>query len=390
MHSRKILRVVLLIAASCAPFSLSCAEEGKPASEFLAVVGDAPDAAPPIATDLSPALNQAAVEKATLKVADWQLERVKHDFNRDWTFAALYSGFMAISESTHNPKYRDAMLAMSKGLNWQLADEYHDANDQAVGRTYLELYLHDHHPEMLAGVRAEMDRLRRGPNEPPKVQFPWWWCDALFMAPPSWARMYKATGDVAYLDYMSREWWATSGRLYDRREHLYFRDASYLDQKQANGRKLFWSRGNGWVMAGLAGVLESMPDDYPDRPAFVEQLQQMSAAIKAIQGSDGLWRTGLLDADSYVLPENSGSAFFTYALAWGINHKILDSSVYTPVVAKAWQGLLSHIYSDGRLGCIQSVSDAPGKFKPTSSYVYGVGAFLLAGSEVEALAQQQN
>jgi unsaturated rhamnogalacturonyl hydrolase len=390
MHSRKFLRVVLLIAASCAPFSLSCAEEGKPASEFLAVVGDAPDAAPPIATDLSPALNQAAVEKATLKVADWQLERVKHDFNRDWTFAALYSGFMAISESTHNPKYRDAMLAMSKGLNWQLADEYHDANDQAVGRTYLELYLHDHHPEMLAGVRAEMDRLRRGPNEPPKVQFPWWWCDALFMAPPSWARMYKATGDVAYLDYMSREWWATSGRLYDRREHLYFRDASYLDQKQANGRKLFWSRGNGWVMAGLAGVLESMPDDYPDRPAFVEQLQQMSAAIKAIQGSDGLWRTGLLDADSYVLPENSGSAFFTYALAWGINHKILDSSVYTPVVAKAWQGLLSHIYSDGRLGCIQSVSDAPGKFKPTSSYVYGVGAFLLAGSEVEALAQQQN
>jgi unsaturated rhamnogalacturonyl hydrolase len=390
MQSRKILRVVLLIAASCAPFSLSCAEEGKPASEFLAVVGDAPDAAPPIATDLSPALNQAAVEKAILKVADWQLERVKHDFNRDWTFAALYSGFMAISESTHNPKYRDAMLAMSKGLNWQLADEYHDANDQAVGRTYLELYLHDHHPEMLAGVRAEMDRLRRGPNEPPKVQFPWWWCDALFMAPPSWARMYKATGDVAYLDYMSREWWATSGRLYDRREHLYFRDASYLDKKQANGRKLFWSRGNGWVMAGLAGVLESMPDDYPDRPAFVEQLQQMSAAIKAIQGSDGLWRTGLLDADSYVLPENSGSAFFTYALAWGINHKILDSSVYTPVVAKAWQGLLSHIYSDGRLGCIQSVSDAPGKFKPTSSYVYGVGAFLLAGSEVEALAQQQN
>jgi unsaturated rhamnogalacturonyl hydrolase len=390
MQSRKILRVVLLIAASCAPFSLSCAEEGKPASEFLAVVGDAPDAAPPIATDLSPALNQAAVEKATLKVADWQLERVKHDFNRDWTFAALYSGFMAISESTHNPKYRDAMLAMSKGLNWQLADEYHDANDQAVGRTYLELYLIDHHPEMIAGVRAEMDRLRRGPNEPPKVQFPWWWCDALFMAPPSWARMYKATGDVAYLDYMSREWWATSGRLYDRREHLYFRDASYLDQKQANGRKLFWSRGNGWVMAGLAGVLESMPDDYPDRPAFVEQLQQMSAAIKAIQGSDGLWRTGLLDADSYVLPENSGSAFFTYALAWGINHKILDSSVYTPVVAKAWQGLLSHIYSDGRLGCIQSVSDAPGKFKPTSSYVYGVGAFLLAGSEVEALAQQQN
>ena len=385
-----VSRVLLLVAASFAFFGLSFAKEKKQASEFLAAVGDAPEVAPPLATDLSPALNQAAVEKAMRKVADWQLERVKHDFNRDWTFAALYSGFMAVTESTHDPKYRDAMLAMSKGFNWQLADEYHDANDQAVGRTYLELYLSDHDAKMIASVRAEMDRLRRGPSEPPKVQFPWWWCDALFMAPPAWARMYKATGDVAYLDYMSREWWATSGRLYDRREHLYFRDASYLDKNQANGRKLFWSRGNGWVMAGLAGVLEYMPDDYPDRPAFVEQFQQMSVAIKTIQGSDGLWRTGLLDADSYVLPENSGSAFLAYALAWGINHKILDSAIYTPVVAKAWQGLLSHIYSDGRLGCIQSVSDAPGKFKPTSSYVYGVGAFLLAGSEVERLAKQQN
>jgi unsaturated rhamnogalacturonyl hydrolase len=143
-------------------------------------------------------------------------------------------------------------------------------------------------------------------------------------------------------------------------------------------------------MAGLVGVLEYMPGDYPRRQRFVEQFQQMAAAVAAIQGSDGLWRTGLLDPDSYSLPENSGSAFFTYALAWGVNNQILDPSVYTPIVAKAWKGLVSHIYADGRLGCIQSVADAPGKFKTTSSYVDGVGAFLLAGSEVDHLAQQQN
>jgi rhamnogalacturonyl hydrolase YesR len=199
--------------------------------------------------------------------------------------------------------------------------------------------------------------------------------------------MYKATGDIAYLDYMDREWRATSGRLYDPQEHLYFRDASFLNRKQANGRKVFWSRGNGWVMAGLAGVLEYMPADYPGRQRYVDQLREMSAAIAAIQASDGLWRTGLLDPDSYPLPENSGSAFFTYALAWGINHGILDRATYEPVVAKAWKGLLQHIYADGRFGCIQSVSDAPGKFKPTSSYVYGVGAFLLAASEVDRMAQ---
>ena len=387
----RVLRIVLLLAGSCAlVLCVACFAREKTPSEFLSAVGDAPDVAPPLATDLSPALNQAAVEKAVLKVADWQLDRVRHDFNQDWTFAALYSGFMAASESTSNPKYRDAMLSMSQEFKWQLGSEYGDANDQAVGRTYLELYLRDRDPQMIAAVRTEFDQILHGPEDPPKIQLPWYWCDALFMAPPAWARMYKATGDIAYLDYVDREWWATSGRLYDHQEHLYFRDARYLNRKQANGKKIFWSRGNGWVMAGMVGVLEYMPDDYPGRQRFVEQFQQMSAAVAAIQGSDGLWRTGLLDPDSYSLPENFGSAFFTYALAWGINNKVLDPSVYTPIVAKAWKGLLSHIYADGRFGCIQSVADAPGNFKPTSSYVYGVGAFLLAGSEVDRLAQQQD
>jgi unsaturated rhamnogalacturonyl hydrolase len=386
----RVFRMLLLLASVGAvlPCIPSFGQEKTP-SEFFDTVGDAPDVALPLATDLSPALNRIEVEKAMLKVADWQLERARQGFNQDWTFAVLYSGFMAVSEITGNPKYRDAMLVVGKEFKWQMGSEYKDANDQALGRTYLELYLRYRAPEMIANVRTEFDQILRGPPEPPKIQLPWWWCDALFMAPPAWARMYKATGDITYLDYLDREWWATSGRLYDRQEHLYFRDARYLNSKQANGKKIFWSRGNGWVMAGMAGVLEYMPDGYPERQRFVEQFQQMSAAIAAVQGSDGLWRTGLLDPDSYPLPENSGSAFFTYALAWGINHKVLNPSVYAPVVAKAWKGLLSHIYSDGRFGCIQSVADSPGNFKPTSSYVYGVGAFLLAGSEVDRLSLQQ-
>jgi rhamnogalacturonyl hydrolase YesR len=95
---------------------------------------------------------------------------------------------------------------------------------------------------------------------------------------------------------------------------------------------------------------------------------------------------GLLDEDAYPLPENSGSAFFTYALAWGVNQGILDRHTYQPVVEKAWAGLLTHIYSDGRLGSIQPVGGAPGPYSETSSYVYGVGAFMLAGSEVYRLA----
>jgi rhamnogalacturonyl hydrolase YesR len=381
----RLLLPALLAALAVSP---ACRSEENTGLEFLPAVGDAPDVALP-AANLSSELTRNAVEAAMTKVADWQLARVKQDFNRDWTFAALYTGFMAASESTGNPKYSDVMQAMGKRFEWKLGSEYNDANDIAVGRTYLELYFKQHDPGMIAGVQTEFDRILRGSENPARMQLPWSWCDALFMAPPAWAAMSKVTGDPRYLDYMTREWWASSGRLYDLREHLFFRDARFLDRRHPNGKKIFWSRGNGWVIAGLAGVLEYIPADYPERPKFVEQFQQMAAAIAAIQGKDGLWRTGLLDPDSYRLPEVSGSAFFAYALPWGINHNLLDLATYTPVVEKAWRGLLAHIYEDGRLGCIQSVADAPGQFKPTSSYVYGVGAFLLAGSEVDRLAQHR-
>jgi rhamnogalacturonyl hydrolase YesR len=140
-------------------------------------------------------------------------------------------------------------------------------------------------------------------------------------------------------------------------------------------------------MAGLVRVLEYMPKDDPLRPKYVQQLQEMSAAVVPLQGSDGLWRPGLLDPAAYPLPENSGSAFITYALAYGVTEHILDRKRYLPVVKRAWAGLLSHVYADGRLGCIQPIGAAPGAYTATSSYVYGVGAFLLAGSEIYRLAR---
>jgi rhamnogalacturonyl hydrolase YesR len=378
----------LLVLLSAVVLGPACRSEENAGLEFLSAVGDAPDEAAPPA-NLSPELTRPAVEAAITKVADWQMDRVKNDFNRDWTFAALYTGFMAASHATGNAKYSDAMRAMSERFEWKLGSEYNDANDVGVGRTYLELYLQHHDPRMIAGVRSEFDRILRDPHDRQRIYLPWYWSDALFMAPPTWAAMSKATGDPRYLDYMTREWWASSGRLYDFRENLFYRDARFLDKRHTNGNKIFWSRGNGWVVAGLVGVLDNMPQDYPARPKFIEQLQQMASAIAAIQGADGLWRTGLLDPGSYHLPEVSGSAFFTYALAWGINNNVLDRATYTPLVAKAWKGLLSHVYADGRLGCIQPVADAPGQFKLTSSYVYGVGAFLLAGAEVNRLAHNQ-
>jgi rhamnogalacturonyl hydrolase YesR len=185
---------------------------------------------------------------------------------------------------------------------------------------------------------------------------------------------------------MDHEWSITSGKLYDPAQHLFYRDASFLHAHEQNGKSIFWSRGNGWVMAGLVRVLEYMPKDDPLRPKYVQQLQQMAAAVAPLQGSDGLWRPGLLDPEAYPLPENSGSAFITYALAYGVKEHLLDRKRYLPVVTRAWAGLLSHVYADGRLGCIQPIGAAPGAYTATSSYVYGVGAFLLAGSEIYRLA----
>jgi len=349
--------------------------------------GDAPDDPGPLATDLSDEITHAGVRKAAKKVADWQLARAQPVFNQQWTFAALYDGLRAASKLTGDPRYRDAVVQMAQQNGWKLLDErFPHADDMALGQAYMDLYLEKRDPVREADTKAILDRLIVRPDDPAKLL--WWWCDALFMAPPVLGRMSVATGDRRYLDYMDREWWETSASLYDPAEHLYFRDSRYFTQKEAHGQKIFWARGNGWVMGALVKVLEVMPKDYPDRARYVAQYKEMADRVAAIQGSDGLWRSGLLDPTSYDLPEVSGSAFFTYAMAWGVNHGILDRAKFEPIVKQAWAGMLTHIYADGRLGSIQPIDGAPGKFKPSASYVYGVGGFLLAASEVDALERK--
>ena len=138
-------------------------------------------------------------------------------------------------------------------------------------------------------------------------------------------------------------------------------------------------------MGGIARTLQYLPKDDASRPKYVKQLQEMSARIASLQGKDGMWRSGLLDQSNYDLPEMSGSALMTYALAWGVNNGILDRKVYRPVIRKAWDGMLHHVYADGRLGCIQQTGAEPEPFKASASYTYGVGAFLLAGSEIRRM-----
>ena len=349
--------------------------------------GDDPDDGGPLAKGLSHSLKPAAVAAAMRKVGDWQMARSQPYFDRIWTWSILYSGYIAAADSLNYAPYRDAMLAMGKKFDWQLRSHLPDADDQSIGQTYLELYLLKKDPAMMKPTQEELDALIAGPHVSRRrgKTLVWWWCDALFMAPPVWARMYAATGDRKYVTYLDEEWAKTSDLLWDKQEHLYARDRDYLTRTEANGKKMFWARGNGWVMGGLARTLEYLPKDDPARAMYETQLKEMAARMSQLQGKDGMWRSGLLDPANYDLPEMSGSALITYGLAWGVNHGLLDRKIYRPVIERAWSGMLDHVYADGRLGCVQQTGAEPAPFKATSSYTYGVGAFLLAGSEIRAM-----
>jgi len=353
--------------------------------------GDAP-ANPGPKARLSGKMRPGAVRDAMRKVADWELRRAQPYFRRTWTWATLYAGFMAATPALHDPKYRDAMESMAEGFHWDLRSAVPIADDQAIAQTYLQLDLLHPSPPKIAGTHAALDQLLAGWNAPVpanQAQIPWWWCDALFMAPPVWSRMYAVMHQPKYLAYIDRHWWQTSDLLYDRTRHLYFRDRTYLHKTDPRGHPIFWSRGNGWVMAGLARTLAYMPANWPDRARYETQLRQMAAAVVPLQDpASGLWHSDLLDAQDYPQPETSGSALITFALAWGVNHGLLSRTRYRPVIAKAWRGLVGQIYADGRLGNIQQTGAAPAHYLPGSSYNYGVGAFLLAGAQVEELAER--
>jgi len=390
MHLKNILRrtrctpslpaIAAVLLALLSPLAALAQQEAP-----VATPGDALTTPGPLAKNLSPRLTKPDLANVMKLVADWQLNRMPDVPQTDWTWAALYAGFMAVPDAVAGDKYQNAMLNIANKLEWQPGPRVEHADDQAVGQMYMEQYLLHKEAKMIAPMKARLDAEIATPDDPAKPL--WWWCDALFMAPPVFADMAKATGDKKYLDFMDREWAITTGLLYEKNEHLYARDATFLDKREKNGEKLFWSRGNGWVMGGIVRVLKQLPSNSPLRPKYVALLKQMAAASLAIQSKDGLWRPGLLDADAYPLPEISGSAFITYALAYGVNEKILDKKTYAPAVEKAWAGMLTHVYADGRLGAIQPVGAAPGAYTESSSYVYGVGAYLLAGSEIYRTAK---
>jgi unsaturated rhamnogalacturonyl hydrolase len=338
-------------------------------------------------------MEKAAVMRVLTAAADWQLGHPSRHAPDNWTQAAFYTGMMAFTGVSPDPKYVGAMRAMGFRNNWRPAERPGHADDYAVVATYVSLYLVDKDPRYLGPSRALFDYLLTYPYAESlawgnRIEYrEWAWCDALFMGPPPLVALAAATGERAYLDLANRLWWKTTDYLYDKAEHLYFRDARYFDQRAPNGRKVFWSRGNGWVFAALPRILQDMPADYPDRPRYVALFNEMADTVIAIQGADGYWRSSLLDPDSRPNPETSGTGFFTYGLAWGINNGLLDRARVEPAVARGWAAMVKAMHPDGMLGWVQPIGAEPGATTADTSEVFGVGALLLAGSEVFKLGR---
>ena len=333
--------------------------------------------------------NKNYIKKTMIKVVDWQLKNPKH-VATDWTNGAFYTGVMAAYETTKSPKILDSLMAMGNRNKWQPHNRFDHADDIVISQTYIDLYRLKKDKKM---IQASLDSIQKistmKSNEATKHGITWWWCDALFMAPPTLAKLSKDLKTPQYLALNDSLFKECYDLLYDKGEHLFYRDANYLlnaqgeGKREANGQKVFWSRGNGWVLAGIARVLKEMPKDYRKRPFYVQLFKDMAEKIQSLQQADGLWRASLLDPAAYPGGEGSGSGFYCYAFAWGINNSILDKAKYTPSVKKAWTGLNSLVSADGRVGWVQPIGADPRRnFSADSWEVFGSGAFLLAGSEV--------
>ncbi|TBN03696.1 glycoside hydrolase family 88 protein [Hyunsoonleella flava] len=344
------------------------------------------------------AIDKAQVKASMIKALEWQeAHPIFALAPTDWTAGAYYVGVARAHKATKNMMYMAALKNQAYWNNWQTYKRLHHADDVAISYSYIYIDRNEKRrnfvdleptKKFLDAHLYEDDNWKSGKNAGKEGKdILWWWCDALFMAPPVLNLYAKHTEQPKYLEEMHKFYMQTYNKLYDEEEQLFARDMRFVwqgndkDTKEPNGKKVFWSRGNGWVIAGLALILDDMPTDYEHRPFYEKLYKEMAEKMLAIQPEDGLWRTSLLCPESYNHGEVSGSGFHTFALAWGINNGLVDKK-HTPAVKKAWNAIVKCQHEDGRVGWVQNIGAFPEPASADSWQNFGTGAFLMAGSEI--------
>ncbi|VEM00338.1 rhamnogalacturonyl hydrolase YesR (plasmid) [Alteromonas sp. 76-1] len=347
------------------------------------------------------------------KVANWQVARTQHmthvgraragsEAYGRWIQGAFYKGLTKLAERSDNPFYETWIGYVGDAHDWKMGKVKYFADDHVIGQTNLWYYRRHKNEEALAPVKETFDWLieqapdnslefvaGRNKDNVHNCQWRWCWADALFMGPPVLFELSVITGESKYADYAHKEFQATIDYLQDPKTKLIFRDSRYFDKKGKFGEQVFWSRGMGWVYAGVVHALESLPQDHQYRPYYESLYQELTSAIVKLQKQDGAWPMSLLAGERYVEPETSGTAFFTYGVTWGINNDLLDESTYLPSALKGWQVLSSAVHPDGKFGWVQGVNEKPDVVTKDDSQLFGVGAFLLAGSAMYDFVDSQ-
>jgi rhamnogalacturonyl hydrolase YesR len=348
-------------------------------------------------------LTKKDVKNVLKAVADWQLKTPLTHEPADWTNAALYAGMVQWASIAKTDKYYDWLRGLADKTAWTYnprkdpLQRYH-ADDYCVGQMYIELYRKYKDRKMIEPMEAYLNKIMSDPAKGDlKFEFTdkyaatqrWSWCDALFMGPTVWAKMANVTGNTKYLEFMYNEYKATTDYLYDKDEDLYFRDSNYFTRKEANGKKVFWGRGNGWVFAGLPIIIKELPSGYEHKDYFVAIYKKMAAKLLSLQSADGFWHASLLDPASYPNPEMSATAFFVYGMAWGVNNGYLDKETCLPAIIKGWKSMVTSVWPDGKVGFIQPIGADPKSVTREMTEVYGVGGFLMAGTEITRLIDKK-
>jgi len=313
-----------------------------------------------------------------------------------WTRGTYYEGLMAMYKLKPDPSYLNYAVSWGEFHNWGLRNgiKTRNGDDQCCGQTYIDLYLMDpSKEERIRDIKVCIDNMLATD----KID-DWSWIDLLHMAMPVFARLGTICKDNRYFDRMHEMYLyaklkhGTNG-LYSTEDHLWWRDKDFdPPYTELNGEDCYWSRGNGWVVAALVRTLEFLPEGSPYRKEYLRTLKQMFKALVKVQRSDGYWNVSLHDPTNFGGKELTGTAMFTYGMAWAINNGIISKKKYLPVVNKAWNALVTEsVHPDGFLGYVQGTGKEPKDSQPAgydnvpNFEDFGLGCFLLTGSEVYKL-----
>ena len=317
--------------------------------------------------------------------------------NQHWVRGTYYAGLLAMYEATSDRAYLDDCLEWGKQVSWRIKKQGGGPYESGA------------YPLICAQIwygcyQASKDERMMRPTlaflEDPTVENPlsapgkWYlentghrFVDGLFTAPPALAMLYEMTGDEKYVNWMDACFWDVHGEIFDPDAGLFHRDARSIPRKTRNGKKVFWSRGNGWAFGGLTRILKHLPESHASYARYKALYVQMAESLAMRQQDDGFWRPNLDDPEQHDVWESSGTGFFAYGIAWGINNGILNRERFLPVARKAWTALASVVNEDGKVGWSQPPGGGPGKVAEADSSKFGMGIFLLAASEVFLLTQ---